>query len=123
MHRIMHRPGLVPALRIGAGLALASLPAGPGRAAQDQADSHICVDVQIGAEAYYSCLNEQLKRFVADHRAGTEPLIVSAGAPAPAVGMFNQTATHQQMGDNFGRSAFPQRPPPTVFSNPLIGAR
>jgi len=83
-----------------------------------------CVDVRIGGEPTYGCLNAELARIIPPRSfsAGAE-LPVPANIPAPAAGTFNQAATAEQMGTAFGHSTRPQRPPPPVYSSPLIQAR
>ncbi len=98
---------------------LAILAATPQARAQSTDTHQSCVDVQIGSARYYDCLNQQMQRSVPQQRPSAEnstPL--SAGAPAPAVGTFNQEATHERLGNSFGKSATPQRPPPIVFTPP-----
>jgi hypothetical protein len=82
--------------------------------------AQICVDVRIGQEPFFSCLNEQLRRLADQSHGPVAQPTVTATSPAPAVGTYNQAATRERMGTAFGVSAFPQRPPPPVFSNPLV---
>ena len=84
--------------------------------------SPLCVDVRIGQDSYYSCLNAELSRLA--QQSHTPPAVpsIAATSPAPEVGTYNQAATRQRLGTAFGVSAIPQRPPPPVFSNPLVSA-
>jgi hypothetical protein len=95
---------------------LASLPA-LGQTAQTKQS---CVDVKIGMEQYYSCLNQRLQSGVEQHRFTSRDAPYSAASPGPAVGSFNETATREQLGTAFGHSAVPQRPPPPNFASPLV---
>ncbi len=80
-----------------------------------------CVDVKIGAEQYYDCLNRQLQKATVGHPFTARDAPYSAASPDPAVGTFNQATTREQLGTSFGHSAIPQRPPPPVFVSPLVG--
>jgi hypothetical protein len=81
-----------------------------------------CVEVQVGNErvADLDCLNRQLRLGV--EREHAVPAIsppIDAHASSTAVGTANQAAAEQTMGNAFGKSAQPQRPPPPVFVPPL----
>jgi hypothetical protein len=95
---------------------LASLPV-LGQTAQTKES---CVDVKIGMEQYYSCLNQRLQSGIEQHRFTSRDAPYSAASPDPAVGGFNATATRERLGNAFGNSAIPQRPPPPNFSSPLV---
>jgi hypothetical protein len=77
-----------------------------------------CVDVEIGNDHAFGCLNRQLKREVdrVNPSLNTPPL--DARSPDVRVGNVNEIAVRQQYGSNFGRSVFPFRPPPPVFTVP-----
>jgi hypothetical protein len=74
-----------------------------------------CVEVEIGGERSYSCLNQQMKRDV--NRTNPVPNIapLDAHSPDPRIGIVNIPAVQQQYGKNFGVSVFPYRPPPPNF--------
>jgi hypothetical protein len=79
-----------------------------------------CVDVVIGNETSFGCLNERLKlqvNRVNPPVTNTPP--VDARSQDIKVGGVNVPAVQEQFGRNFGVSAFPFRPPPPVFSAPL----
>ena len=82
-----------------------------------------CVDVEIGGDrsAYFKCLNEQSQKKV-EHEHGTpQPTApIDAQSPSNQVGTANDAAAREKMGNAFGKSATPQRPPKPVFNNPLI---
>jgi hypothetical protein len=76
-----------------------------------------CVDVVIGSEKSFGCLNEKLKLQVDRVNppvTNTPPL--DARSQDIKVGVVNVPAVQEQYGRNFGVSAFPFRPPPPVFS-------
>jgi hypothetical protein len=79
-----------------------------------------CVDVKIGMEQYYSCLNQRLQSGIEQHRFTSRDAPYSATSAAPAVGGFNEAATRERLGNAFGHSVIPQRPPPPNFSSPLV---
>lgn len=83
-----------------------------------------CVEVRIGNEPTYGCLNAQIERLIPQRRfeAGSD-LPVPANIPAPAAGTFNQAATAEQLGTSFGHSTKPQRPAPPVYASPLLQPR
>ena len=99
------------ALCVGARLAAADPPAQSGSAGP-------CVDVQIGNDRVldFDCLNRQF-RVQADHQhMGSTPVApIGAGSSSTATGTANQAAAQQMMGDAFGKSTKPQRPPPQTF--------
>jgi len=77
-----------------------------------------CVEVEIGTDRAFGCLNQQLRREVdrVNPSLNTPPL--DARSPDVRVGTVNEIAVRQQYGSNFGRSVFPFRPPPPVFTLP-----
>lgn len=89
-----------------------------------------CVDVQVeGVRSIsFDCLNAKLKA-EAQQQGNTPPTITAkdiAGTGAPTiVGTFSYTGTSIRMGNAFGHSAIPQRPPAQSFTNALVstGAR
>jgi hypothetical protein len=88
--------------------------------AQKPEKSKICVDVRTGSAQQYDCLNQELQQNVPPRAPSAADLTTpNAGSPAPAVGTFNQSATQERLGNNFGKSAFPQRPAPPTFPTPL----
>jgi hypothetical protein len=78
-----------------------------------------CVDVRIGDERYYNCLNRQLESAIPQKRFSTGDAPVDATMPAPAAGLYDQAATREQLGSSFGHSSHPQRPPEAQFPAPL----
>jgi hypothetical protein len=84
-----------------------------------------CVDVRIGKAGgdRFDCLNAEMAQ-EADRAGGQQQVvqsIVDASLPsAPTrLGLYNQTATRERLGGNFGHSPYPQRP---VYQsrNPLL---
>jgi hypothetical protein len=83
-----------------------------------------CVDVVIGHERSFDCMNEKLKRQVDRVNPpvlNTPP--IDARSQDLKVGVVNVPAVQQQYGKNFGVSAFPYRPPPPVYAAPTVSAR
>ncbi len=89
----------------------------------DGRTAQTCVDVRIGSDAYYSCLNQKLAASVPGRRSSAHDAPLTATSPAPAVGTYNQAATRERLGDSFGHSAIPQRPPPAVYTSPFVSGR
>jgi hypothetical protein len=105
--------------RTALGLAVV-LANGPVRAhAQEARGSDTCVDVRVGTERAYDCLNQALARSVPQRPTPAVPP-VTASSSAPATGLFNESATRERLGTNFGHSAQPQRPPPGVYGFPIM---
>ena len=81
-----------------------------------------CVDVQVGNErvADFDCINRQLRLHVErEHAVPALSPPIDARSSSTAVGTANQAAAEQMMGNAFGKSGQPQRPPPPVFVAPL----
>ena len=69
-----------------------------------------CVDVQIGGENAFGCLNEKLKREVNRVNPSMNLPPLDARSPDIKVGNANEAAVREQYGSNYGKSAFPYRP-------------
>ncbi|WP_245315827.1 hypothetical protein [Bradyrhizobium neotropicale] len=76
-----------------------------------------CVDVQIGGDSAFGCLNEKLRREVDKVNPTLNLPPIDARSPDVRVGNANEAAVRQQYGSNYGRSAVPYRPP--AISNVL----
>ncbi len=88
--------------------------------AQPVTDTQSCVDVKIGSEQYYNCLNRHLQETTRGQPfTARSAAPYSAASPAPEVNSFSQAASKEQLGTSFGHSAIPQRPPKPVFFSPL----
>ena len=93
----------------------------PARAqAQPRASAETCVDVRVGDAQYYDCLNRQFEHDMVPRRRLSigEGTLGNDSAPQ-TTGQFNESATREQMGNAFGKSATPQRlappaPPPVL---------
>lgn len=70
-----------------------------------------CVDVQIGNERAFGCLNEKLKREVDKVNPTINLPPIDARSADVRVGNVNEAAVRQQYGSNYGISAVPYRPP------------
>ena len=77
-----------------------------------------CVEVEIGRERAYGCLNYQLRREVDRVNPSLNLPPIDARSPDIRVGNVNEAAVRQQYGSNYGRSAFPYRPPTPTFAVP-----
>jgi hypothetical protein len=82
-----------------------------GACAQPSHDT--CVDVQVGSAQSYACLNQKLQ--AAARQAHNDPAPgqapANANSPGNVTGQFNEDATRNRLGDNFGKSVTPERPP------------
>jgi hypothetical protein len=74
-----------------------------------------CVDVEIGGDNAFGCLNQKLKREVDRTNPSINLPPIDARSPDVRVGNVNEAAVRQQYGSNYGRSAFPFRPPAPTF--------
>jgi hypothetical protein len=91
-----------------------------GRPPPPAAGVQQCVDVEIGGEHAYGCLNEQLRREADRINPTSNVAPLDARSPDTKVGIANEAAIRQQYGPNYGRSVVPFRPPPAA---PLIPHR
>lgn len=71
-----------------------------------------CVDVHIGGDSAFGCLNEKLRREVDKVNPTLNLPPIDARSSDVRVGNANEAAVRQQYGSNYGRSATPFRPPP-----------
>jgi hypothetical protein len=71
-----------------------------------------CTDVQVGSARSYDCINAQLGNVAnAQQRpSSATDAPISASSPGYATGTFNQAATANRLGQNFGKSVVPYRP-------------
>jgi len=70
-----------------------------------------CVDVAVGSAQSYECINQQLGTLAAQqHRAATPDAPPTATSPANITGQFDEAATRNRLGRNFGHSVTPERP-------------
>lgn len=77
-----------------------------------------CVDVQIGTERAFGCLNQKLRREVDRVNPSINLPPVDARSPDVRVGNVNEAAVRQQYGSNYGRSVIPFRPPVPTYVLP-----
>jgi hypothetical protein len=77
-----------------------------------------CVEVEIGKESAFGCINQKLKREVDRVNPSINLPPLDARSPDVRVGNVNEAAVRQQYGSNYGRSAFPFRPPTPTFVLP-----
>ncbi len=85
-------------------------------------ETQTCVDVRIGEDrtAYLNCINAQLNRDVARQQQVPQPAApIDTHSATNTIGIVDETAARQKMGDAFGRSAQPQRPE-RVYVSPLL---
>jgi hypothetical protein len=73
-----------------------------------------CVDVEIGGDHAFGCLNQQLRREADRVNPTSNAPPLDARSPDPKVGIANEAAIRQQYGPNYGRSVVPFRPPPAA---------
>jgi hypothetical protein len=72
-----------------------------------------CTDVQVGTAQSYDCINAQLGAAAnATPRPSSQDAPLNAASPSNVVGTFNEGATRNRLGQNFGKSAIPYRPAP-----------
>ena len=77
-----------------------------------------CVEVQIGSDSAFGCLNQKLRREVDQVNPSINLPPIDARSSDVRVGNVNEAAVRQQYGSNYGRSAFPYRPPAPNFVLP-----
>ena len=101
-------------------LAFVWLAATAPAVAEATAAEQSCVDVQIGVQRFYDCLNRRLRQSVPSPPVQANDTANPAGISAPAAGTYNHAATQQRLGTAFGHSVVPQRPPPPIYANPMM---
>lgn len=115
---LARRPLLPFTLAIGLGSAMAMAMA-PAMAAEPRDAPASCVEVEVDgvrAPASFACLSERLRPSATPAQAreaamGSEAIVQR---PGNQLGVFNRAATSHRMGNTFGTSVYPQRPPPAV---------
>jgi hypothetical protein len=70
-----------------------------------------CIEVEIGNDSSFGCLNQRLKREVDRINPSLNLPPLDARSADVRVGNVNEAAVRQQYGSNYGRSAIPYRPP------------
>lgn len=93
---------------------------GQPQASQPFGDSsENCVEVEIGGDKAFNCLNEKLRRQT--ERVIPLPNIapIDSRSSDIHIGVVNIPAVKQQYGRNFGNSVIPYRPQPPVYAPPL----
>ena len=105
-------------------LCLAPLAATAAEVPASDAPKPNCFDVEVNGyrTPSYDCLGQQLAPRTPgphDNPALASEQIVKL--PPNQLGLANPAATSNRMGSNFGKSAFPQRPPAKPYSSPLPG--
>ena len=85
-----------------------------------------CVEVTVNGvrTPSYACLTQKLRPAAPSRTAGDAPPGTASESitqrPSNQLGLFNRAATGHRMGNTFGTSVYPQRPPPAVPSSPLM---
>ncbi|MWL90173.1 hypothetical protein [Cupriavidus sp. SW-Y-13] len=83
-----------------------------------------CAEVEVNGERApaYDCLTQRLAP-ASSPRAGKPGVLGSeaiANQPSNQLGLYNRAATSTRMGNTFGASVLPQRPPPSNGVAPII---
>lgn len=85
-----------------------------------------CAEVTVNGERTpsYECLTQKLQpKATARGPDDAAPGMASEAIvqkPSNQLGLFNRAATGHRMGNTFGTSVHPQRPPPVAPSSPLM---
>ncbi|MDB5406570.1 MAG: hypothetical protein JWL84_1482 [Rhodospirillales bacterium] len=71
-----------------------------------------CVEVQIGNDraGWLDCVNQQLRQSASEQRLPQLPAPYGTNAPPTQLGLFNESAERERMGNAFGHSVHAQRP-------------
>lgn len=77
-----------------------------------------CIDVEIGSDSAFGCLNQRLRREVDRVNPSLNLPPLDAHSADVRVGNVNEAAVRQQYGANYGRSAIPYRPPIPAYVLP-----
>jgi hypothetical protein len=114
------------AFGLHAAVAAQDAPAAKADDANTGANADSCVEVVVNGERTpsYDCLTQKLRPTAPPRTAdGAPPCLASEAItqrPSNQLGLFNRAATGHRMGNTFGTSVYPQRPPPVVPVSPLI---
>ncbi len=86
-----------------------------------QSSRDTCVDVQVGTAQNYACINQSLAAAAREAQTSASPVGITIGGQPPAnqTGQFNEDATRNRLGTNFGKSVTPARPP-VVFQPAFV---
>lgn len=84
-----------------------------------------CVEVEVnGVRApSYACLTQKLRAAKPGPNPNPLPGLASEqilNRPGNQLGLFNRAATSNRMGNTFGTSVYPQRPPAPIPGSPYI---
>lgn len=77
-----------------------------------------CIEVEIGSDSAFGCLNQKLRREVDRVNPSINLPPLDARSADVRVGNVNEAAVRQQYGSNYGRSAIPYRPPIPTYVLP-----
>jgi hypothetical protein len=77
-----------------------------------------CVEVEIGSDSAFGCLNQKLRREVDRVNPSINLPPIDARSADVRVGNVNEAAVRQQYGSSYGRSAIPFRPPVPAYVLP-----
>lgn len=105
---------------------MASAQSAPEAKTNANTNADSCVEVVVNGEhtPSYACLTQKLQPTAPPRGAdGAQPGLASEAItqrPSNQLGLFNQAATSHRMGNTFGTSVYPQRPPVVAPSSPLI---
>jgi hypothetical protein len=100
----------------------------PAAAAEPQPEPSNCFDVEVNgqhAPPSFNCLTQKLQPTAPPAQQNGTPGLASeaiVNRPSNQLGLFNRAATSNRMGNTFGTSVFPQRPP-SQFGPAPMGSR
>lgn len=106
-------------------LATCAVPASESTTAQAK-NEPACIEVEVNGERTpaYDCLTLKLNTAAsAADKPRQDPRLKSeqvATRPSNEIALFNRAATSQRMGNTFGRSVHPQRPPTPATVPPIV---
>jgi hypothetical protein len=123
---MLQRPPLL-CLALAYGLLHATAKAHANDAPSEQnAPMPSCIEVEVDGEKApsYACLSQRLSPAAPAARPSDQGLASESITQRPGnqLGVFNRAATSNRMGNTFGNSVYPQRPPPTAPA-PLVMPR
>jgi hypothetical protein len=120
MGRFFYVHGLAAAMAFGGVDALAADAIAAPAAAP-------CVEVTVNGERApsFDCMTDKLRptappQGTAQQGMGSEAIVQR---PSNQLGLFNRAATEHRMGNTFGTSVYPQRPPVVAPSSLLVPSR
>lgn len=106
----------------------AAFLAGAAAASEAAPPPSSCIEVEVNGQRSpsYGCLTQKLQPTPVPRNMEGAPELASEAIvqrSSNQLGLFNRAATANRMGNTFGTSVYPQRPPAPQYGSPVFGPR